>query len=81
MEKLLIFTGYRSGKGKSYKDYYVLNFITPPVVSQNQDYAYSNLINIFTTEEKYNKFIKENGLMDEVYVAFEVIGEKVRYYL
>lgn len=81
MEKLLIFTGYRSGKGKSNKDYFMLNFITPPVVSQNQDYAYSNSITIFTTEEKYNKFIKENGLMDEVLVAFEVNGDKVRYYL
>lgn len=81
MENLLIFTGYKSGNGKSNKKYYMLNFITPPVVSQNKDYAYSNSITLFTTEEKYNNFVKENGLMDYVNIAFEVNGEKVRYYL
>ena len=81
MENLLIFTGYRSGTGKSNKKYYMPNFITPPVVSENQSFAYSNAITLFTTEEKYNAFIKEHGLMDYVSISFEVNGEKVRYYL
>lgn len=81
MENLLIFTGYKSGIGKSKKQYYMLSFITPPVVSQDQSFAYSNSITLFTTEEKYNKFVKEHGLMDNVNVSFEVNGDKVRYYL
>lgn len=81
MENLLIFTGYRSGKGKSNKDYFMLNFITPPVVSENNTFAYSNPITVFTTEEKYHNFIKEHGLMDYVNISFEVNGDKVRYYL
>ncbi len=81
MEKELILTGYKSGVGKNKKNYYMLTFITPPVVSKNQDLAYSNNVTIFTTEEKYNSFIKENGLLDKVLVSFEVNGDKVRYYL
>lgn len=81
MEKELIFTGYRNGIGKSKNEYYMLTFITPPVLSQKQDYAYSNNITVFTTKEKYNNFIKENGLLDKVLVSFEVNGDKVRYYL
>lgn len=81
MEKELILTGYKSGIGKSKKEYYMLTFITPPVISQNKDYAYSNNITVFTTKEKYQSFIKEYGLLDKVPVAFEVNGDKVRYYL
>ena len=81
MEKDLIFTGYKSGVGKSNKKYYMITFITPPVVNQNQNFAYSSNITIFTDEDKYNKFIKEHGLMDVVPISFEVNGDKVRYYL
>ncbi len=81
MEKELILTGYKSGVGKSKKEYYMLTFITPPVISQNQDFAYSNNITVFTTKEKYHNFIKEHGLLDKVPVSFEVNGDKVRYYL
>lgn len=81
MEKELILVGYKSGINKSNKKYFMLNFITPPVVSANQDIAYSNNITVFTNEEKYHSFIKENGLLDKVPVSFEVNGEKVRYYL
>lgn len=81
MEKELILTGYKSGVGKSNKKYYMLTFITPPVLSQNKEYAYSNNVTVFTTEEKYNLFIKENSLLDTIYIPFEVNGDKVRYYL
>lgn len=81
MEKELILTGYKSGIGKSKKDYYMLSFITPPVISKNQEYAYSNNITVFTTKEKYLSFIKEHGLLDKVPISFEVNGDKVRYYL
>jgi len=81
MENELIFTGYKSGIGKSNKKYYMLNFITPPVVSQNGEFAYSNDISLFTTEEKFNQFKKEHALLDYVSISFEVNGEKVRYYL
>lgn len=81
MDKELIFTGYKSGIGKSKNKYFMLTFITPPVLSKNQDFAYSNNVTVFTTEEKYNDFIKENGLLENVLVSFEVNGDKVRYYL
>lgn len=81
MENELIFTGYRSGVGKSKKDYYMLTFITPPVHSQDKSFAYSNNISLFTDKEKYNSFIKEVSLLDKVNVPFEVNGDKVRYYL
>lgn len=82
MENDLIFTGYKSGVAKSGKRYFMLNFITPPVVSQDQSFAYSNSITIFAKNEaQYNEFIKSHGLMDVVSVLFEVVGDKVRYYL
>lgn len=81
MQTDLILTGYKSGIGKSNKKYYMLTFITPPVISQNQEYAYSNNVTLFTSEEKYLPFIKEHGLLEKVPVSFEVNGDKVRYYL
>lgn len=82
MENDLIFTGYRAGISKSGKGYFMLNFITPPIVSQDQTFAYSNSINIFAKNEaQYNQFIKEHGLMSVVSISFEVVGDKVRYYL
>lgn len=81
MEKELILTGYKSGIGKSKNEYFMLTFITPPVVSQNKDYAYSNNVTVFTTKEKYLNFIKEYSLLENVLIPFEVNGDKVRYYL
>ena len=81
MENELILTGYKSGVGKSNKKYYMLTFITPPVLSQNKESAYSNNVTVFTTEEKYNSFIKQFSLLDRISIPFEVNGDKVRYYL
>lgn len=81
MENELIFVGFRSGIGKSKKEYFMLNFITPPTYSQDKSFAYSNSISLFTTKEKYSNFIKEVSLLDKVSIPFEVNGDKVRYYL
>lgn len=81
MESELIFTGFKSGIGKSNKEYFMLSFITPPVLSQNGDFAYSNNVSLFTSKEKYNDFIKSISLLDKISIPFEVVGDKVRYYL
>ena len=69
MESELIFVGYRSGVSKNGKKYFMLNFITTPVISD------------FTEEDKYNNFIKSNDLLSICTVPFELQGNRVIYYL
>lgn len=81
MSNDLVFVGYRSGKSKKDEDYYVLNFITPPVVSEDGTSAYTSNVSIFTTKDKYNQFISENELLSTNVIPCSICGDKVRYYL
>lgn len=77
----LVFIGYRSGLSKKNEKYFVLNFITSPVVNKKGDCAYSRPVDIFTTEDRYVSFIKENDLLSLITIPCEIYGDKVRYYL
>lgn len=81
MENDLIFCGYRSGISKEKKNYYKIDFRTPPIISKDQKTAYSIDISVFTTKEKYQQFIDDHSLLEVVKVPYEVNGEKVRHYL
>lgn len=77
----LIYVGYRSFNGKKdpEKVYYVLEFMTQPIVTKVS--AYCQNINIFVDKEVYNNFIKTNDLLDTVEVNYHIIGDKVQYTL
>ena len=79
----LIFIGYRSFKGKqdTTKTFYVLSFITSPIVSDTKASAFCKNIDIFVNKDVYNNFISSNGLLDSVEVPYEVVGDKVQYKL
>lgn len=79
MNDELIFVGYRSFTSKSNKECNVLDFITKPKTSENGDFAFSSNVAIFTTKDKYDKFISNNELLDIVSVNFEIVAGKVRY--
>lgn len=80
MKGELVFCGYSNFNSKDgTKHYYVLNFFTYPSVSD--DKALSEPVNLFVTEDKYSDFIKSNDLLSVVEIPFEIIGNKVRYYL
>lgn len=75
----LIYIGYRSFNGKKDPDkvYYVLMFMTRPIVTRTS--AYCENINIFVEKDVYNNFIKENDLLDNVDVNCNIVGNKVLY--
>ena len=81
MEQKLIFTGYHDFDGKNEKHYNVLDFITEPKVSEDGKRATVANVTIFTSEEKYSKFIKSVSLMSLVSVKCEINGDKVRYFI
>ena len=80
-KQLLIFKGYRyfNGKTDPSKTYFVLNFMTLPVVTENRGYCQD--IDIFVTKEVYNNFIKNNNLLDNIEVSYEIVGNRVQYTL
>lgn len=75
----LIFKGYRNFKGKKdpEKVYFVLNFMTQPIVTDKV--AYCQDIDIFVDKEVYNNFIKSNDLLSNVEVNCHIVGNKVQY--
>ena len=75
----LIYIGYRSFNGKKDPDkvYYVLRFMTRPIVTKNS--AYCENIDIFVEKDVYNSFIKETDLLDNVDVNCRIVGNKVQY--
>lgn len=77
----LIYVGYRSFNGKKDPDkvYYVLRFITHPIVTNIS--AYCQDIDIFVDKDVYNNFIKTNSLLDTVDVNCRIVGNKVQYSL
>lgn len=79
MEKELLFIGYRSFMSKSQKMCYIISFLTPPVVSKDGSSCFTNQIDVFTDEQKYNAFIKAHPIMSKVRVQFDIVGDKVHY--
>lgn len=77
----LVYVGFRSfnGKNDTSKVYYVLSFLTLPIVSNERGYCKS--IDIFVNKDEYNYFIKNNNLLDTVEVSYEIYGDKVKYKL
>ena len=75
----LIYVGYRSFNGKKDPDkvYYVLRFITHPIVTKSS--AYCENIDIFVDKDVYNNFIKSTDLLDNVDVNCHIVGNKVQY--
>lgn len=75
----LIYVGYRNFNGKKdpEKVYYVLNFMTHPIITKTS--AYCQNIDIFVNKEVYNNFIKENDLLDTIAVNCHIVGNKVQY--
>ena len=81
MEQKLIFTGYHDFDGKNGTHYNVLDFITEPKVSEDKKRATVANVTIFTSAEKYSKFINSVKLMSLVSVKCEINGDKVRYFI
>lgn len=79
MNQNLIFIGYHDFDGKNGNHYYVLDFITEPKTSEDKKRVSSSNVSIFTTDEKYNNFIKNIKLLSLVSVKCEIFGDKVRY--
>ncbi len=75
----VLFVGYGSFKSKAGNDCFLIKVLTPPKISDDKSRADAELVSIFTEEEKYNKFIKTNGLMTECDVSVSVIGTRVKY--
>lgn len=75
----MLFCGYRNFKSKAGNDCYVLNFLTPVVVSKDNSRANSEIISVFADEKKYNDFINSVALMSQYDVIQDVQGSKVYY--
>lgn len=77
----LVFIGYRSFKGKKdvNKIYFVLQFITIPVKSQDGKTAYCKSIDLFASENSYSDFISEHELLETVAIPYEINGDKVSF--
>ena len=75
----LLYVGYKffNGKKDPDKTFYVLRFITNPIISYSS--AYCQDIDIFVEKDVYNKFIKEHDLLDWVETNCQIVGDKVRY--
>ena len=81
MTEELLFTGYRCFKSKSEKMCYILSFLTPPRESQDKNSCFTSQVDIFTDESKYKAFINNNNVLDFVKLNYEIIGDKVRYFV
>ena len=81
MKDDLIFVGYRQFISKSNNQCNVLDFITKPKSTNDGKGMYVNNVSIFTDEEKYNNFINENKLLSVYTIPFEIVGNKVRYFI
>lgn len=88
MNEDLVFYGFRDFDSTKKVDdngnpmhYYVLEFITRPIITKDNSRAYHREITVFTTRDKYYEFIENNALEDVVSVAFELNGDRVRYYI
>ena len=79
MEQKLLFIGYKSFTSKNGDDFYILSFLSEPVVSVDGKKAYCTDVDIFCDITKYNSFIKSNKLMDYVSIPFEIVGNRVKY--
>lgn len=81
MKDELIFSGYKAFKSKKGNDCYCLNFITLPKKITNGDGVYTTDVAVFCDKDKYSDFIKNNQLLSKVSVAFEIIGNRVKYFI
>ena len=78
MEKQeLLFIGLRAFESKSGKKCYLLSFLTRPINYQGG--CYCKPVDIFTTEQIYNEFLKENDIMQWTELGYEIVGDKFRY--
>lgn len=81
MDKELLFISYRCFMSKSEKMCYILSFLTPPVKSQDNNSCFTNQVDIFTDEAKYKAFVNAHKILESVKVQYEIMGDKVRYYI
>lgn len=81
MDSDLLFVGYRSFKSKSEKMCYILSFLTPPTVSQDNSSCFTTNVDIFTDESKFNAFIKAHEILEYVKIQYDIVGDKVRYHI
>ena len=81
MTEELLFIGFRCFMSKSEKMCYILSFLTPPRHSQDKSSCFTSQIDIFTEESKYKAFIDNNSVLDFVKLNYEIIGDKVRYFV
>lgn len=81
MDAELLLVGFKCFKSKSEKMCYIISFLTPPVFSQDQMSCYTQQVDVFTDENKYNAFIKSHKILDTVKVQYDINGDKVRYYI
>lgn len=80
MESNLLFTGFKNFKSKDKtKDYFVLEFLTEP--KNYPTGSFCTQVTVFTEKEKYNNFTKEHDLMDYCSVPYEIVGDKVRFFI
>lgn len=75
----MLFCGYRNFKSKAGNNCFVLNFLTPVVISQDNSRASSEIISVFADENKYFDFIKKTPVMSKYDVKQDVVGSKVYY--
>lgn len=81
MTEELLFVGYRCFMSKSENMCYILSFLTPPRESQDKNSCFTSRVDIFTDESKYKAFINNNNVLDFVKLNYEIIGDKVRYFV
>lgn len=76
----MLFCGFGNFKNKAGdKDLFLLKFLTPVKVNSERQSADSEIVPVFTTKDKYEKFLHDHEPMDLVDVACEVSGTKVFY--
>ena len=79
MKEDLIFVGYRSFMSKSNNECNVLDFITKPNMSADNNTVYVSNVSVFADKAKYSEFIRNTKLLSVVPVSYEINGNKVRY--
>lgn len=76
----MLFCGYGSFKNKAKdKDLFMIKFLSPVEVNNERHSADSQLIAVFTTQEKYSTFLKDHKLLDLCDVECRVSGERAFY--
>jgi len=77
----LILKGYTTGVSKkNEKNFYRLDFMSKPIISNDKMKAFCTNVSIFVpNEQEYLSFIKSHTLLSVVKVNAQIFGNSIRY--